>query len=532
MIITFSEIAYLLSRKYPVKEVRDAYFDAPLTSVKRYRGQVEKKQLYSIPVERVNELILHPLDNLTSSAFVAWGTGKAEDDACWEKVTQGQGKRIPIDIIYIPKVEFEEDLQEVLVDMFCMLYMWESELQAEQEMDQVDLQELLNHGRRIMGLPLSVFDKNFIVLGSTEDYFKYFPEMEGRLINRQMAQDDIKILLQNEDFLNADDQKEIFVYPSEPVKVNTLCYNIRFSGEFSARVLMVLPNFQYHQGLHKLFTCFVKYVESAYLHNMRSTSGGNQEDVLHHLFRKYLFHPKRKDYDVDFHALNLYNWYRNDEYQMIVLQMFGSKEFEKSASYLCQQLERLFEYSCTFKTDREIIWIINYTRESSVKDKENFQSNFPYLIRDFGCKAGLSDFFNDYTMLGNYRRQADIALELGNQKNPYKWYYLFNDYALDYMVAQTMTLFSAEQLSHKGLLKLYEYDREHETEFVKTLKCYIAHRFNASEAAQKLYIHRTTFIRRMERIESLISLDLDNSDDLLHILLSYRMFEGKEKSKE
>ena len=61
---------------------------------------------------------------------------------------------------------------------------------------------------------------------------------------------------------------------------------------------------------------------------------------------------------------------------------------------------------------------------------------------------------------------------------------------------------------------------------------YIIHQFNASEAAQKLYIHRTTFIRRMERIESLISVKMNDPDELLHILLSYKLLERKEKKDE
>lgn len=527
MNITFSEIAYLLSRKHNLREIKNAYFDAPMMSVKKYRGQVEKRQLYSIPVIRIEELISHPLEKLSECAFVAWGKGTEQDKECWRKITEG--KRMPIDMVYVCDVEFEEDLQEELVDMFFMLHMWESELKENSSREQGNMVELLNEGRRVIGLPLAVIDRNFIVLGGTDDYFLYFPDMKDRLINRQMCQSDIKTLLQDEDYLNADEQKDIFVFPSTPAESNLLCYNIRLSGEFSARILMVLPGFQYHPGISQLFGCFVKYVESVYLNNLSSYPAGNQDDVLHHLFKKYLFHPRRKDYEVDFHALNMYNWYRRDEYQIIVLQIFGTREFEKGASYLCQQLERLFEYSCTFRTDREIIWIINYTRETSIKNKEDFYSNFPYLIRDFGCKAGISDFFNDFTMLSNYRRQADIALEYGNKKDSYRWYYSFKDYTLDYMVGQMTTLFTAEQLAHKGLQKLYEYDKEHDTEFVKTLYYYIVNRFNASEAAQKLYIHRTTFIRRMERIENMISLDLGNPDELLHLLLSYRMFEGKEK---
>lgn len=530
MNITFSEIAYLLSRKHVLEEAKGAYFDAPLISVKKYRGQVERRQLYSIPVMRIGELITHPLSKLSECAFVAWGKGTPDENDYWKMVIEK--KKTPIALIYISDVEFEEDLQEELVDLFFLLHMWEAELKEISEKEQAELQDLLNKGRRVIGLPLAVFDMNFIVLGCTEDYFNYFPDMRDRLINRQMCQSDIKALLQDEDYLNADSQKGIFIYPSVPSDVNMFCYNIRLSGEFSARILMVLPQFEPHSGIKQLFSCFVKYVEKAYLRNLRSYPAANQDDVLHHLFKKYLFHPRRKDYEVDFHALNMYNWYRHDEYQIIVLQIFGTREFEKGASYLCQQLERLFEYSCTFRTDREIIWIINYTRETGVKNKDDFNSNFPYLIRDFGCKAGISDFFYDFTLLSNYRRQADIALEIGNKKDSYKWYYAFKDYILDYMVGQTTTLFTASQLAHKGLQKLMEYDEEHETEFVKTLYYYIVNRFNASEAAQKLYIHRTTFIRRMERINQLVSLRLDDPDELLYIFLSYKLFEGKEKKNE
>ena len=116
MNITFSEIAYLLSRKYTVREVKNAYFDAHLASVKRYRGQVENKQLYCITVKRVGELIRHPLDKLSRCAFVAWGNDTEEDDRAWESISSA--KRLPIDIVYVPHVGFEEDLLEDMVDFF------------------------------------------------------------------------------------------------------------------------------------------------------------------------------------------------------------------------------------------------------------------------------------------------------------------------------------------------------------------------------------------------------------------------------
>ena len=36
-------------------------------------------------------------------------------------------------------------------------------------------------------------------------------------------------------------------------------------------------------------------------------------------------------------------------------------------------------------------------------------------------------------------------------------------------------------------------------------------------------MHRTTFIRRLERIRNIADIDEDNMDELLHILLSFKL---------
>ena len=42
-------------------------------------------------------------------------------------------------------------------------------------------------------------------------------------------------------------------------------------------------------------------------------------------------------------------------------------------------------------------------------------------------------------------------------------------------------------------------------------------------AAEKLYIHRTTFCRRMNQIRRLTGLNMSDRDTVLTLLLSYRM---------
>ncbi|WP_366557019.1 helix-turn-helix domain-containing protein [Desulfosporosinus sp. BICA1-9] len=41
-----------------------------------------------------------------------------------------------------------------------------------------------------------------------------------------------------------------------------------------------------------------------------------------------------------------------------------------------------------------------------------------------------------------------------------------------------------------------------------------------------MYIHRNTLVHRVNKIEKIISADLDDPETRLHILISYKLLEG------
>ena len=54
---------------------------------------------------------------------------------------------------------------------------------------------------------------------------------------------------------------------------------------------------------------------------------------------------------------------------------------------------------------------------------------------------------------------------------------------------------------------------------------------NMTHAAEQLYIHRTTFCRRMEQIYRLTGISEINSDLMLEMLLSLKLLEKAEKQE-
>src|SRR5215212_6580225 len=64
---------------------------------------------------------------------------------------------------------------------------------------------------------------------------------------------------------------------------------------------------------------------------------------------------------------------------------------------------------------------------------------------------------------------------------------------------------------------LQEHDRARGSDLVRTLKTYFAAGTNASEAADRLFLHRNSMLYRLERIQKLTSLDL--KDDRVALAL-------------
>lgn len=66
---------------------------------------------------------------------------------------------------------------------------------------------------------------------------------------------------------------------------------------------------------------------------------------------------------------------------------------------------------------------------------------------------------------------------------------------------------------------LAEYDRERRSDLVRTLETYLAVGANASEAADRLFLHRNSLLYRLQRIGDLTGLDLKDPQARLALQL-------------
>lgn len=60
---------------------------------------------------------------------------------------------------------------------------------------------------------------------------------------------------------------------------------------------------------------------------------------------------------------------------------------------------------------------------------------------------------------------------------------------------------------------------------MKTLRVYLDHNLNTVQSAKALFIHRSTFLYRLERIKAILETDLEDPEELFYLNLSFRLLD-------
>ena len=84
-------------------------------------------------------------------------------------------------------------------------------------------------------------------------------------------------------------------------------------------------------------------------------------------------------------------------------------------------------------------------------------------------------------------------------------------------------------ICHEGLLELKEQDEKNHTEYMQTLKVYLEQHLSATQAARELFIHRSTFLYRLEKIKEILQSDLEDAEEIFYLELSFRLLEQEEE---
>ncbi len=87
---------------------------------------------------------------------------------------------------------------------------------------------------------------------------------------------------------------------------------------------------------------------------------------------------------------------------------------------------------------------------------------------------------------------------------------------------------SLEAFCSPDLIRLSEYSQQNENDLLETLRMYLKCGRNKALTAREMFVHVSTVKYRMTQIQDIIGLDLENDDNALKLMLSFKMLEYQE----
>ena len=187
--------------------------------------------------------------------------------------------------------------------------------------------------------------------------------------------------------------------------------------------------------------------------------------------------------------------------------------------YICGVVESRFPASITFERKGAAMCFIEISQMRA--EDGSYREKLREAMREFtdsmGVKIGVSDAFEDIYSARLYYHQASAALENGTLVDPDGKYYHFQDYALTELIINALGRMPVELFFSAGMRRLAAHDAESPVSYFDTLREYLNQNMSMTRTSAALYVHRSTLLERIGRIERELDVDLKDPDERLRI---------------
>jgi len=136
---------------------------------------------------------------------------------------------------------------------------------------------------------------------------------------------------------------------------------------------------------------------------------------------------------------------------------------------------------------------------------------------------GLSWPFNNILEFKRYFNQAVVSIKLAQRLGLTQHIFDYSDFHYYDLLNNYTGKIPLEYYCHPALQVLRQYDKDNRSDLYNTLYTYLENQKSLVATAEKLYIHRNTLVYRINRIQELTGLELDNANVVYTLMDSFRI---------
>ncbi|MDO4489895.1 MAG: helix-turn-helix domain-containing protein [Lachnospiraceae bacterium] len=405
-----------------------------------------------------------------------------------------------------------------LQELFNLYDEWDDTLQKLFNREDT-LQSLLDASYPVFKNPLVLRRADFLIQAYS-GIIDEKPELNP-IINPVNSYETITLSKTDPVFLESLEKKHAYFLPEYLSGSRELCCNLFDHGVYSHRLIVSESLSELNEEHFPLLEHLAEYVHLLLHRTERNPQGDTYplEELLTDIITQ-----KLTDYTMIHTALSEYGWYSSHSYCCMTIKMSSSMGIQNATSnYLCRHFEEIIPGSCSFRHEGAIIVFVNLSRYDNTVD--GLLNNTIMFLRDSFLKTGISNPVSGILDLRYCYIQAKLALEYGGKYQPFRWVHKFDDITIQYFMECCLKELPVHMACSSRLLVLKEHDRLHNSDYYNTLKVYLQSHLNAVQASKRLFIHRSTFLYRLEKIQELINVNFEDSELLFFLAISYHILE-------
>ncbi|WP_269477409.1 PucR family transcriptional regulator [Hominibacterium faecale] len=301
--------------------------------------------------------------------------------------------------------------------------------------------------------------------------------------------------------------------------VNYIYDNIWYHGEYWGRLFVDESVKPFDKGDYAIIEILRKMIEKIL------TKRNLFPEMKYRLLEKNLI-EMLEGYNVDRNCLEeelkQYEWDICDTYFCIKLQMEKIDLMLNTMVNTCEVIELELGDCIAFPYQEEIIGLVHIDGASDTLRR------IKRVLKKLEYAVGISMPLTDFRELPYYCKQAEIALKYGTKENKAEQIHRFEDYCFSYMLDCCTKELKPNMLYPPMLNKLIEHDQKKSTSYVETLRAFLENDLKAAQTMRALYVQRSTFLYRMERIEALLGTDFKDNKTKIHLLMAFQLMDREE----
>ncbi len=377
-------------------------------------------------------------------------------------------------------------------------------------------QEMVDVASAHLGLPMFYLGTNYRILAITRDFDPQGdPEWHHMTQKGFLSPESARAMKENGELDLLEDTYAPVSYHSKLYPFPSVVCNIRRNGLFIGRLNLLCVGTE-PSPFHERATAIIAEHLARLPDRENTPSAGDPlQSMLVDLLRGV-----RLSQEFINERLRAVPWKLGPLLQLFYVDI-GVTDDRQIASYYDSLVQRVFpsEPLTTLLYEGQLLLLAWGEREEDFGALHEALARF-CTVHGLGC--GASNPFRKLSALRDHREQAVTALALGGGVGVHFYRDRMLDHLISYLPRDREELFISPDI-----IRLQEAEKDFSFSLVDTLQAYLACNCNLIHAAERLFLHKNTLLYRMNHIRAIIRCDLNDADERLLLMLSFKLLERK-----